>query len=90
MNIVGQRVVFHLSREGREVLDGILSENGSFSALVLDVDGFGPVIRMPGPGSVRTESIAAVTLRWGYIATMAYEHHQRVVEKESRIGFASH
>ena len=40
MDIVGQRVVFHLSREGRKVLEGILSKKGSFSALVVDVDSF--------------------------------------------------
>jgi hypothetical protein len=89
MDIVGQRVVFHLSREGRKVLEGILSKKGSFSALVIDVDSFGPVIRMRGPGRTRrSESFSAVLLRWDYIATIAFEYHQQVFEIGPRIGFA--
>jgi hypothetical protein len=89
MNIVGQRVIFRLSREGREILDGILSKRGSFSALVVDVDDFGPVIRMRGPGRTRRGgSFSAVLLRWDYIATIAFEYHQRALEFRPRIGFA--
>ena len=86
MDIVGQRVVFRLSREGRQILEGILSKQGAFSALVIDVDSFGPVIR---PGRTRRrESFSAVLLRWDYIATIAFEYRQRVFETRPRIGFA--
>lgn len=89
MNIVGQRVVFRLSREGREILDGVVSKQGSFTALVVDVDDFGPVIRLRGPGQTRgSGSFSVVLLRWDYIATIAFEYHQRVPETRPRIGFA--
>ena len=89
MNIVGQRVVFRLSREGREILDGLLSKQGSFTALVVDVDDFGPVIRMGRPGRTRrTGPFTVVLLRWDYIGTIAFEYRQRAFETRPRIGFA--
>jgi hypothetical protein len=89
MDIVGQRVLFHLSPEGRKALERIVARKASFPALVVDIDSLGPVIRMRHTGRrPASETFPVMLLRWDYIATMTFEYHQPVLETRTRIGFS--
>lgn len=88
MDILGQRVLFHLTPEGRKALEGIVSRRRSFPALVVDMANFGPVVRMPTPGrSKRAEAFPVITLRWDYIATMSFEYRHETPVMQEKIGF---
>ncbi len=89
MDILGQRVLFHLTPEGRKALEGIVSRKRSFPALVVDMASFGPVVRMPSAGRSRMgEAFPVMMLRWDYIATMSFEYrHETLSMPEKKIGF---
>ena len=88
MEIKGQRVVFHLSPEGRDALKGIVPRKGSFTALVVDSDTFGPVVRMRKTGGKTVnEELPLMFLRWDYIAAMACEYRFAPAPEGRRIGF---
>jgi hypothetical protein len=70
MKLAGQVALFRLSRAGREDLDGLVPENGTFESHVFEEDEHGLWVYLPEEQADMKRVGPLMLLKWEYIATL--------------------
>jgi hypothetical protein len=84
VNLIGKQVLFRLSLQGREELKGLVSESGSFPALVMDQDELGFWVLLPEEGPRAAWPVPVMLLKWHHFSTATLDYEP---ESRSRPGF---
>ena len=70
MKLSGQVALFRLSRTGRDALQGLVPESGTFESHVVEEDDHGLWVYLPEEQALPTQLGPLMLLKWEYIATV--------------------
>ena len=86
--ISGRAVLFRLSPEGQNILKGLVPENGSFQAFVVNMDTTGPWILLDSDQEDEENgSLPVMMLKWEYVATATFEYRPEGPGEREPLGF---